>query len=137
MILSQRVINPDAPAIRPGAANGAKKTQFARRAQGLEPVEYAHRSLAPALRSTFGVVAYEEHILQICELFAGLPPDPAVYFVHSYFPQPTNRDVIAAEADYPTPFCSVVWKGNVYATQFHPEKSQDVGLRMLKNFAEV
>ena len=63
--------------IRPGAANGAKKTQFARRAQGLEPVEYAHASLEPALRSTFGVVAYEEHILQICEAFAGLPPGRA------------------------------------------------------------
>ena len=59
--------------IRPGAANGAKKTQFARRAQGLEPVEYAHPSLESVLRSTFGVVAYEEHILQICEAFAGLP----------------------------------------------------------------
>lgn len=59
--------------IRPGAANGAKKTQFAKRAQGLEPVEYAHASLEPALRSTFGVVAYEEHILQTCEAFAGLP----------------------------------------------------------------
>jgi DNA-directed DNA polymerase III PolC len=59
--------------IRPGAANGTKKVQFARRAQGLEPVEYAHPSLEPALRSTFGVVAYEEHILQICEAFAGLP----------------------------------------------------------------
>ncbi len=58
--------------IRPGAANGEKKTQFARRAQGLELVEYAHASLAPVLRSTFGVVAYEEHILQICEAFAGL-----------------------------------------------------------------
>lgn len=63
--------------IRPGAANGAKKAQFARRAQGLEPVEYAHPSLEPALRSTFGVIAYEEHILQICEAFAGLPPGRA------------------------------------------------------------
>ena len=63
--------------IRPGAANGSKKTQFARRAQGLEPVEYTHPSLATALRSTFGVVAYEEHILQICEAFAGLPPGRA------------------------------------------------------------
>ena len=59
--------------IRPGAANGTKKTQFARRAQGLEPVDYVHPSLERALRSTFGVVAYEEHILQICEAFAGLP----------------------------------------------------------------
>ena len=59
--------------IRPGAANGTKKTTFARRAQGLEPVEYTHPSLATCLRSTFGFVAYEEHILQICEAFAGLP----------------------------------------------------------------
>ena len=59
--------------IRPGPANGLKKAQFARRAQGLEPVDYTHESLAPVLRSTFGVVAYEEHILQICEAFAGLP----------------------------------------------------------------
>lgn len=58
--------------IRPGAANGAKKVSFARRAQGLEAVQYAHPSLEPVLRSTFGVVAYEEHILQICETFAGL-----------------------------------------------------------------
>lgn len=59
--------------IRPGAANGTKKTTFARRAQGLEPVEYTHPSLSTCLRSTFGVIAYEEHILQICEAFAGLP----------------------------------------------------------------
>ncbi len=58
--------------IRPGAANNLKKMQFSRRAQGLEPVEYAHPCLEPVLKSTFGVVAYEEHILQICEVFAGL-----------------------------------------------------------------
>ncbi|MCI0700943.1 MAG: imidazole glycerol phosphate synthase subunit HisH [Planctomycetia bacterium] len=70
-----------------------------------------------------------------CPLFTGLPPDPAVYFVHSYFPVPVDRGLVAAEADYPDPFCSVVWKDNVFATQFHPEKSQRVGLTMLKNFA--
>ena len=59
--------------IRPGAANGLKKDQWARRAQGLDPVDYTHPSLAPVLRSTFGVVAYEEHILQVSEAFAGLP----------------------------------------------------------------
>lgn len=72
-----------------------------------------------------------------CPLFAGLPPDPAVYFVHSYYPVPVNREVVAAEADYPDPFCAVVWKGNVFATQFHPEKSQHVGLTMLRNFAAL
>jgi len=70
-----------------------------------------------------------------CPLFAGLPPDPAVYFVHSYYAAPASREIVAAEADYPGPFCAAVWKGNVYATQFHPEKSQDVGLTMLRNFA--
>ncbi|HEY1191440.1 MAG TPA: imidazole glycerol phosphate synthase subunit HisH [Gemmata sp.] len=74
-----------------------------------------------------------------CALFKGLPTDPAVYFVHSYFPQPESAapEVIAATADYPKPFCSVVWKDNVYATQFHPEKSQRVGLQMLRNFAAL
>ncbi len=70
-----------------------------------------------------------------CPLFAGLPDEPAVYFVHSYFPQPTVRAIVAAEADYPTPFCAAIWKDNVFATQFHPEKSQRVGLQMLRNFA--
>ena len=58
--------------IRPGAANNMKKEQFARRCQGIEPSHYLHPSLEPVLRSTFGVIAYEEHILQICESFAGL-----------------------------------------------------------------
>src|SRR4029077_12373215 len=58
--------------IRPGAANNLKKEQFALRAQGLEPVVYVHPSLESALRSTYGVVAHEEHILQICQDFAGL-----------------------------------------------------------------
>jgi error-prone DNA polymerase len=57
--------------IRPGAANSLRKEQFARRARGEEPVRYAHPSLEPVLRSTYGVVAYEEHVLQICEVFAG------------------------------------------------------------------
>lgn len=57
--------------IRPGAANSLRKEQFARRARGDEPVHYAHPCLEPVLCSTFGVVAYEEHVLQICEVFAG------------------------------------------------------------------
>jgi error-prone DNA polymerase len=57
--------------IRPGAANSLRKEQFALRARGVEPVCYAHPSLEPVLRSTYGVVAYEEHVLQICEVFAG------------------------------------------------------------------
>ncbi len=63
--------------IRPGAANESKKSEFALRYQGLSPVRYPHPSLESCLRSTFGLVVYEEHILQICEYFAGLPPGRA------------------------------------------------------------
>jgi DNA-directed DNA polymerase III PolC len=63
--------------IRPGAANEQKKQKFTRRYQGMEPPEYPHPSLEPCLRSTFGLVVYEEHILQICEAFAGLSPGRA------------------------------------------------------------
>ena len=63
--------------IRPGAANEGKKQHFARRYQGLEPTTYPHPSLEECLKSTFGQVVYEEHILQICEAFAGLPPGRA------------------------------------------------------------
>jgi glutamine amidotransferase len=67
---------------------------------------------------------------------AGLAPGASVYFVHSYYPVPIDARLVAAEADYPTPFAAAVWRDNVFATQFHPEKSQRVGLDMLRRFAE-
>ena len=63
--------------IRPGAANEGKKLAFTRRYQGLEPVAYPHPSLEACLRSTYGLVVYEEHILQLSEAFAGLAPGRA------------------------------------------------------------
>jgi len=63
--------------IRPGAANEGKKLAFTRRYQGLEPITYPHPSLESVLSDTFGLVVYEEHILQICEAYAGLPPGRA------------------------------------------------------------
>jgi imidazole glycerol-phosphate synthase subunit HisH len=68
--------------------------------------------------------------------FEGIAGGSNVYFVHSYYVQPDNDGVIATTTDYGFEFCSSVWKDNIVATQFHPEKSQDVGLRILKNFAE-
>lgn len=59
------------------------------------------------------------------------------YFVHSYYVAPSEQSVIALEADFGGPFCAMVWRDNLFATQFHPEKSQDQGLRMLRNFAEL
>jgi imidazole glycerol-phosphate synthase subunit HisH len=59
------------------------------------------------------------------------------YFVHSYHCVPDHQDVIAITADYHRPFVAAVWKDNLFATQFHPEKSQAEGLKLLKNFAEM
>lgn len=70
-------------------------------------------------------------------LFRGLPPEPNVYFVHSYYPVPADRSIIATETDYSGLFTSAIWHENVMATQFHPEKSQQIGLAMLRNFAEL
>jgi glutamine amidotransferase len=69
-------------------------------------------------------------------LFRDLPAEPSVYFVHSYYVKPKDADVIAAQTDYGTPFTSAIWRDNVMATQFHPEKSQRVGLAMVRNFVE-
>jgi glutamine amidotransferase len=76
------------------------------------------------------------HVRRAAPIFRDLPPDPAVYFVHSYYVKPKDADLIATETDYPTPFTSAIWRDNVVATQFHPEKSQKVGLAMLKKFSE-
>ncbi len=70
-------------------------------------------------------------------LLAGIDEGAFVYFVHSYYVVPRDANVVAAETDYGGPFTSMIWRDNVYATQFHPEKSQETGLRMLKNFAEL
>jgi imidazole glycerol-phosphate synthase subunit HisH len=69
-------------------------------------------------------------------LLAGIEDGAHFYFVHSYVAQPADAGVIAIEADYGGSFCAAVWQDNVFATQFHPEKSQADGLRLLKNFAE-
>ena len=68
-------------------------------------------------------------------LLKGLPEEPSVYFVHSYYVVPDDPAVVAAEADYPDPFTAMVWKDNLMACQFHPEKSQALGLAMYRNFA--
>lgn len=70
-------------------------------------------------------------------IFAHLAEGTHVYFVHSYFVVPEDASVIAAEASYPQPFCAAIWRDNLYATQFHPEKSQACGLRILRDFGEI
>jgi glutamine amidotransferase len=70
-------------------------------------------------------------------VFDGVDENAHFYFVHSYFVAPQDEAIVATETDYSTPFCSSIWRGNLYAVQFHPEKSQSAGLRLLKNFAEL
>ena len=76
-------------------------------------------------------------IRQPAPILNGLPQPLWAYFVHSYYVVPRDASLIAAEADYPTPFTAAIWHDNVFATQFHPEKSQRVGLALLRAFAEL
>ncbi len=70
-------------------------------------------------------------------ILAGLPEDPYFYFVHSYYVEPADPDVVAGTTEYGIRFTSVIWRENLFATQFHPEKSQASGLQLLKNFATL
>ena len=72
-----------------------------------------------------------------CPVLKGIPSGSYFYFVHSYFPQPTEEGVVATRTTYGDTFASSAWRDNVFATQFHPEKSQKNGLRLLKNFVEL
>lgn len=70
-------------------------------------------------------------------LFKGLPENPYVYFVHSYYLKAKNPDDVAASTFYSTQIHASVERGNVFACQFHPEKSSEVGLKILKNFIDL
>ena len=72
-----------------------------------------------------------------CPLYRGIASGSYVYFVHSFYPQPADPAIVATRTDYGVNFASSVWRDNVYATQFHPEKSQKVGLQLLKNFVDL
>ena len=72
-----------------------------------------------------------------CPLFRGMADQSYVYFVHSFFPKPEDPAIIATRTEYGDTFGSSVWRDNVFATQFHPEKSQAVGLRILGNFVAL
>lgn len=69
-----------------------------------------------------------------CPMFADVDDGAYFYFVHSFYVAPEDPGIVAGETDYGLKYCSAVWKDNVFAVQFHPEKSQSAGLQMLKNF---
>lgn len=77
-----------------------------------------------------------DSINQQCPLFRGVGNGSYVYFVHSFFPRPAAQGIVATRTTYGETFASSVWRDNLFATQFHPEKSQKVGLQLLKNFVD-
>jgi len=72
-----------------------------------------------------------------CPLYRGIASGSYVYFVHSFFPKPVDESIVATRTEYGETFASSVWRDNVFATQYHPEKSQRVGLLLLQNFGEL
>ena len=71
------------------------------------------------------------------EIWEGVDDEAYVYFVHSLYPVPVDKEIVCAETDYGATFTSAIASQNVYGTQFHPEKSGDIGLKILKNFAKI
>lgn len=72
-----------------------------------------------------------------CPLLHGIDDGAFFYFVHSYYVRPEDKNLIASVTDYGGEFASMVWKDNMYAVQFHPEKSQENGIRFLENFIRL
>jgi glutamine amidotransferase len=70
-------------------------------------------------------------------VFDGVPDNSHFYFVHSYYVDPEDKSLVAGITDYGVEFCSMIAKGNMIGTQFHPEKSGDAGLRILDNFLRI
>ena len=69
-----------------------------------------------------------------CPMFDGIANGSFFYLVHSYYVCPDDKSIVAGETEYGIDYCTCIWKDSVFATQFHPEKSQAAGLRMLRNF---
>ena len=113
--------------------------------KSFEDGEYAGLDLLPGEVIRFPTIAglkvphmgwNQLHIKRSAPILRDIRDGSAVYFVHSYYVVPKDPGIIATETDYPTPFTSAIWRDNIFATQFHPEKSQKIGLNMLKAFAE-
>jgi imidazole glycerol-phosphate synthase subunit HisH len=77
------------------------------------------------------------NIIKSNELFEGIAEDTYVYFVHSLYPMPKDKSIVCTTTGYGTTFASAVASKNIYGTQFHPEKSGDVGIKILKNFVKT
>ncbi|HEX8749844.1 MAG TPA: imidazole glycerol phosphate synthase subunit HisH, partial [Nitrospira sp.] len=100
---------------------------------GIIPGKVKKFTLDPALKVPH-MGWNQVNVQRPCPVFEGIVDGSNWYFVHSYFVDPTDRAVAATTTIYGIPFVSAIWKENVVACQFHPEKSQSIGLRLVKNF---
>jgi glutamine amidotransferase len=106
---------------------------------GFDVIKGAVRRFAPSEERKVPHMGWNqiEIVRRDCPLFDGVEPGDFVYFVHSYYVMPSEENVIAAVTEYGPKFCSAVWRKNLFGVQFHPEKSQHLGLRVLANFARI
>ena len=79
----------------------------------------------------------QANIVRDAPILEGIDFGTHFYFVHSYYVVPSNDHVIAVTSDYDGEFCSMIWQNNLFATQFHPEKSQAAGIKVLNNFGSL
>jgi len=101
-----------------------------------QPEAYGHQPSAPLLKIPH--MGWNRiRIERPAPIFNGIPDGSYFYFVHSYYVDPQEDGVVAATTAYGIRFVSAIWRGNLFATQFHPEKSQALGLRLLENFGRL
>ncbi|MDD5255328.1 MAG: imidazole glycerol phosphate synthase subunit HisH [Candidatus Omnitrophica bacterium] len=115
------------------------ESQEAPGVRGLKIFEGAVRRFDPATGVKIPHIGWNELRIERrdCPLLEGVPESSRVYFCHSYYPDNRKKQERAASCEYGIDFTSVVWRENVYGVQFHPEKSQSTGLRILKNFVTL
>ena len=83
------------------------------------------------------IVHRTSYIVHRSKILQGVPSNSYMYFVHSYYVEPKDKDIVIATTDYGIEFASGIHKDNIYGFQFHPEKSQEIGLKILKNFVRM
>ena len=105
---------------------------------GLKVIPGTCKAFDPAMGLKIPHMGWNQvHFRKEVEIFKGIEEGSFFYFVHSFYVVPNNTGDIAAESEYGITFTCAVSRGNVFATQFHPEKSQDLGLTILKNFSNL
>ena len=103
---------------------------------GILPGEVVRFANQPGLRIPH--MGWNEiHIRRPAPVLTGIPEGTRMYFVHSYYAAPANEDDVAVTTSHGQSFCAAVWRDNLFASQFHPEKSSHAGLRLLDNFARL